>query len=362
MTVQDHSTTTPASVSDPIDDIASLLMGDDESGDEAEADPTKNQTQDTPDTEDTDDAEELSDESTDVDEVDESAEKEDDSEEGDQTLAEMLGVDESQLTVLDDGSFKLNVKVDGQQSQHSLADVLKNYQTESSVTNKSKALSDERKLFEDAVATKAVEIKQSLELNQRLAQVLQEEIVAEFRSTDWEDLREFNPAEWSAKRQELGAKYQKIERIQQELGQQATDAATQAEQQTTAKQQVYLKDQWDKMLTNNPSWGDEAVYDKDMGDIREFAAGAYGFNQQDFSTVLDSRIIEMAKDAKAYRQGKSFAEKKVVKVPKMQKRGGSRKAPKVSKLEKLTKAAKRASGANKRQLQTDAVAELLTGG
>lgn len=359
MTVQDHSTTT-ASVSDPIDDIASLLMADDDSGEEAEADPTK-QTQDTPDTDDTDGAEELPDESTEVDEVDESAAV-DDSEEGDQTLAEMLGVDESQLTVLDDGSFKLNVKVDGQQSQHSLADVLKNYQTESSVTNKSKALSGERKKFEDAVATKAVEIKQSLELNQRLAQVLQEEIVSEFQSVDWDDLREFNPAEWSAKRQELGAKYQKIERVQAELGQQATDAAAQAQQQTTAKQQVYLKDQWDKMLDNNPSWGDEAVYDKDMGAIREFAAGAYGFTQQDFSTVLDSRIIEMAKDAQAYRQGKAFAEKKVVKVPKMQKRGGTRKAPKVSKLEKLTKAAKRASGANKRRLQTDAVAELLTGG
>lgn len=361
MTVQDHSTD-KASVSDPIDDIASLLMGDDDSGEEAEADPTKNQTQDTPDTDDTDGAEELPDESTEVDEVDESAAATDDSEEGDQTLAEMLGVDESQLTVLDDGSFKLNVKVDGQQSQHSLADVLKNYQTESSVTNKSKALSDERKKFEDAVATKAVEIKQTLELNHRLAQVLQEEIVSEFQSVDWEDLREFNPAEWSAKRQELGAKYQKIQRVQAELGQQTAENMTQAKQQATAKRQVYLKGQWDEMLSNNPSWGDTTLYDKDMGAMREFATKTYGFSDADFATVVDARVIEMVKDAQAYRKGKSIAEKKVIKLPKMQKRGGARKAPKVSKLEKLTKAAKRASGANKRQLQTDAVAELLTGG
>ena len=258
--------------------------------------------------------------------------------------------------------FKLNVKVDGQQSQHSLADVLKNYQTESSVTNKSKALSDERKKFEDAVATKAVEIKQTLELNHRLAQVLQEEIVSEFQSVDWEDLREFNPAEWSAKRQELGAKYQKIQRVQAELGQQTAENMTQAKQQATAKRQVYLKGQWDEMLSNNPSWGDTTLYDKDMGAMREFATKTYGFSDADFATVVDARVIEMVKDAQAYRKGKSIAEKKVIKLPKMQKRGGARKAPKVSKLEKLTKAAKRASGANKRQLQTDAVAELLTGG
>lgn len=361
MKVQDHSTPA-ASVSDPVDDIAALLLGDDDDlvTDEAEADPTK-QTQDTPDTDDTDGAEELPDESTEVDEVDESA-AENDSEDEDQTLAEMLGIDESQLTVLDDGGFMLNVKVDGQQSQHSLADVIKNYQTESSVTNKSKALSDERKTFENAVATKAVEIKQTLELNQRLAQVLQEEIVAEFQTVDWEDLREFNPAEWSAKRQELGAKYQKIQRVQAELGQQANEAMTQAQEKATSNRNVYLKGQWDVMLNNNPGWSDDAVYDKDMGAMRAFANETYGFSDADFATVVDARVIEMVKDAQAYRKGKQFAEKKITKLPKMQKRGGARKAPKVSKLEKLTKAAKRATGANKRQLQTDAVAALLTGG
>jgi len=367
MSNEDHSTL-EANVGDPIDDIAALLMGGDDSGGEGEADPTNEQTPATPDTEDDDGAEELPDESTDGDDdVDESDEETDEADEAadgvdDESLAKMLGIDESQLSVLDDGGFKINLKIDGENSQMSLADVIKINQTEGSLTNKSKAFADDRKAFDDAVVAKATEIKETLQRNQQLTQMLEQELMAEFEHVEWDDLRQFDPAEWSAKRQEFGTKYQRVQRMKQVLESQSTEADEVAQKEFKAKEQVYLKGQWDSMLNNNPTWSNKAAYAKDMTAIRDFASEAYGFGDEDFKHVTDSRTIEMAKDAMAFRKGQKAGKKKLVKVPRVQKRGGVRKVAKLSKLDKLTRAAKTASGAAKRDLQTDAVAELLMGG
>lgn len=356
MDTQDHSTD-QASV-DPMDEIASLLMGDDDESGETEEASSDEQTTDAPNEEDTDDAEELSDESTDVDETDESEEDTDD----DQTLTEMLGIDDSQIDVTDDGAIMINVKVDGQTSQHSLAEVIKSYQLESSVTKKSQALSEERKKFEEAAAAKALEIKNTLEQNVNLTQMLEQELMADYEKVDWDDLRQYDPAEWTAKRQEFGTKYQRIQRLKTELTGQTEQVEQAQTQEQQAAQQAYLKSQWGTMIDNNPSWSEPETYKKDMGSMKDFAKTTYGFTEQDLNAVTDARIIELLKDAQAYRKGAKVASKKLKKVPRIQKRGGVRKTPKVSKSDKLTKAANAAKGAQKRALQSEAVAALLMGG
>ena len=359
-----HSTSAANASSDPVDKVANLLMGGEEDlGDEAEADDTPEQTEDDALVEDSDDVEELSDEPTeDEEEVDES---ETDNEEDEQALYEMLGVDESQLSVTDDGGFMINVKVDGKQSQHSLADVIKNYQTESSTTQKSMALADEKRQFETMAGAKAQEINQSLERNHNLAKILEQEILADYDKVDWEDLRQYDPAEWSAKRQEYATKYQKVQRLQTELAGQASDAQGAQTAQANQRRQAFVTEQRDAMLASNPTWVDGDKLQKDMGTLRSFAKDTYGFTDKDMDSVISAGVIEALKDAQSYRKGSKVAQKKLKKIaPKMQKRGKGGRYVKnqVSKLDKLTKAAHSASGANRRQLQTDAVAELLTGG
>jgi len=358
-----HSTPDANASSDPVDEIASLLMGGDDLGDEAEADdPLEEQTDDDTLVEDPDDVEELSDEPTeDEDEVDES---ETDITDDEQALHEMLGVDESQLSVTDDGGFLINVKVDGKQSQHSLADVIKNYQTESSTTQKSMALADERRQFETAAGAKAQEIKQSLERNYSLAKILEQELMSDYEKVDWDDLRQYDPAEWTAKRQEYATKYQKIQRLQSELEGQAAQTQGAQTAQSNQRRNAFVAEQKEAMIANNPSWVDSEKLHKDMGTLRSFAKDTYGFTDSDMDSVISAGVIEALKDAQSYRKGSKVAQKKLKKiVPKMQKRGkgGRYVKNKVSKLDKLTKAAAKATGANKRDLQTDAIAELLTG-
>jgi len=357
---------TAAASSDPVDEIASLLMGDGTPGDDVEADTdadnSPEQTQDTDDVEDLDDEDTLSDEPTeDEEEVDES---ENDTEDEDQDLATMLGLDESQLSVEDDGDFKINVKVDGEQGKVSLKEIIKGYQSESSNTKKSMALANERKTFETQAAAKVQEVNQSLERNQNLAKILEQEIMADYEKVDWDDLRQYDPAEWTARRQEFSTKYNKIQRLQGELTQQGQQVQQENRAKMNQQNKVHLKGQWDKMLENNPTWSDKAKYNKDMGTLRSFAEETYGYEDADFSNVTDARAIEILKDAQAYRKGAKVAQKKIKSIPKKLKRGkgGRFVKNKVSKLDKLTQAAAKATGANKRDLQTSAVAELLTGG
>lgn len=365
MTLESHPTPEAGAQGDPVDAIASLLMGDDDEGtDDASQDEspdTPEQTIDTDDIEDPDDTEELSDEDEDE-EVDES-ENDDNEEEPD--LAAMLGLDQSQLSVSDDGDFKINVKVDGKQTQVPLGDLIKGYQSESSNTNKSMTLSEDRKKFDSAVTVKAQEIQQSLDRNVNLAKILEQEIMSDYEKVDWDDLRQYDPAEWTAKRSEFQAKYGRVQRLQQELGDQNTKAETEAKEAADKVRVDYVQGQFDRMLENNPSWSDKAKLIKDMATLNNFAMETYGFSESDMNSVISAGVVEALKDAQAFRKGSLVAKKKLKgKVPKMQKRGkgGRFTKNKTSKLDKLTKAVKSAKGSTRRDLQTDAITELLMQG
>ena len=75
-----------------------------------------------------------------------------------------------------------------------------------------------------------------------------------------------------------------------------------------------------------------------------------------------SRHVVTLRKAMMYDQGKSVAEKKVKKAPKMQRAANGRfVSKKRSQVDNLVQAAKNAKGANKRLLERDAVASLLLG-
>jgi len=114
---------------------------------------------------------------------------------------------------------------------------------------------------------------------------------------------------------------------------------------------------------NNPTWKDVDVYNSDMTELKSFMSGSYGFTAEDFSQITDHRAIELIKDAKAFRDGKVSADKKLKKkVPKFQSSKTRKVSNKVTQLDTLTKRAKSSKGAEKRSAQTDAIAELLQGG
>ena len=102
------------------------------------------------------------------------------------------------------------------------------------------------------------------------------------------------------------------------------------------------------MLLKNPTWTDPEILKTEMNGIRDFVASNYGYTHEEFENVTDHRIIELVKDAKAYREGKKAADtKRVKRVPKFTKPGARRgNAASLAKARsaKATKAALKADG------------------
>jgi len=344
---EDVSASLSSDSPDPTEAIAELLISDEE---KPEVDDTSEADKETDDKE---EAEELTEES--IKEVDES--------EDDPSWEAALGVDEGQLNYDEEGNIAgVNVKINDKSDTVSMKDLIGGYQNNKSFTQKSQVLAEDRKTFDTQVNNVRQEYESKLSNVESLTNFLENKLVQEFEGVDWNQLRVDNPAEYAAARQDYSARAQELK--------QAQDAISSEKQQQIANQNAafqqnthqHVKQEFTKMLDNNPAWNNPDILKKDMTELKDYCYKQYGFQQGDFDRVSDSRLIEVLKDAKAYRDGVKVADIKRKKpVPKFQKSKGKSKKPRVSKLDKLTKAASNAHGAQKRDLQTDAIAELLGG-
>lgn len=341
----------------PTDEIANLLVSEDEQEAPEAEEPVSEAEGENEDeqvtTEDSEEEETPSEESTDEEVTDES----------DPTWENVLGLDESQISLDDEGNLTgINVKVNGEVSTVKMNDLVAGYQNNKSFTQKSQALAEEKKQFETQVKTVAEEYKAKLDNAEALTTYLSKKLVSDYDGVDWDRLRAENPAEYAAARQDYASQAQELQKAQEALQQERSQLTQQQQAEFMKQEQQVLAEQRAKMLENNPEWNDPGKFEQDMTGMKNFLRNQYGFSDEDFASVRDARLIELVKDAKKFREGVKFAQKKITKpVPQFQKSSG-KKAKAVSKLDKLTKAAKSAKGANKRHLQSDAIAELLIGG
>lgn len=361
---QTNSTAKAASVGSTVDSIADLLTNDDAAVDDV----VKDVKEDEDLVEDSEDVSDESEESTDEEESesdddDESEESEESDEEGDDTWSSVLGVSEEKLSFDEDGNLTgIKIKVDGKESTMKLDEVIAGFQTNRHNTQKSQALAEDRKAFDEERTTSKQEYTSKLEQAEQLNSILERKLLSDYEGVDWNNLRASNPAEYAALRQDYASKAQEIQHAKSVIDQEKQIEHQELLVENQGRQIEYLKQQHGKMIENNPTWADESTRKKDMGALASFLEESYGFSDNDLKYVQDARLIELIKDARKFRVGSKVAEKKIKKpVPKFQKTN-AKATKKVSKLAKLTKQANAATGANRRVAQRDAVAELLMGG
>ena len=355
------STLTSARPGETSDDraeaIAELLIGDDESLKEEENDEETQTIDSTPD----DDEESSEEEEADDSEEETTLETVED---GDVTWESVLGVSEESLSFDENGNVVgFKTKVNGEEEIVKANDLIAGYQNNKHVTQKSQALSEAMKSFEVQKEQLTEQYAKKLESVDALTKHFETRLVADYDAVDWENLRITDPAEYAAARHDFSMKAQELNSIKSAIENDRNAVSEEAKAATLAKQQEYLKTQYEKMLINNPEWSDENTRNQARDSFKSFVKDQYGFTEADWDMVNDARLIELVKDAKKYRDGATVASKKrTVPVPKFQKSRGAPQKRKTSKLDKLTAASRNARGSAKRDLQQSAVAELLLGG
>lgn len=207
-------------------------------------------------------------------------------------LAQKLGLEEPKLY-----DIRVKTKIDGVDGEATLAQLVKSYQTEQSLTRKSMEFADQRKDFETQLAQGREAVAQrERELNSVLP-VLNQLVQGEFAGIDWNQLKATDFNRYLQLQDALNSRMNGIKAIEGQL--------QQHRQQAVAKQQQDFND-WAKreqqaLASKLPQWNDEKVAARERTAMTK-AAKSYGFTDQDVSQIYDHRVVMALRDAWQYQE------------------------------------------------------------
>ena len=259
---------------------------------------------------------ETEEESVDEEEVEESDEEEEDYEPDDNRDAEG-----------DDTSDVYSVKVDGQDIEVSLDELVAGYSRQSDYTRKTQELATERKELEEAYAQMSAEIEQNNTIREQYIQATGQFIAAshgnleQFTKIDWKTLKEDDPIAYVTKRdeyREAQARIQHAQKLQQQAAEEAQEERGRLMQEHVAKEH--------KLMTEAmPEWGDTEKRSALAGQIRSYAEGI-GYQSEEIEGLADHRSLQVLIKAMKYDalEGGDIKKKKIRNKPKLVKSGTSR--------------------------------------
>lgn len=205
-----------------------------------------------------------------------------DSESADESVEQTEGDEEAEEASQQAQTFR--VKVDGEEVEVPLDELLKGYSRTADYTRKTQAIAEARKQAEaEAVAAR--------EERQRYAQTL-EVLDAQMRSLqppeiDWDRLYKENPVEWVRQRE--------IQRTRQEQMNwvQAQRAALQQKQveEEQVEQSKTLEVERTKLLEVLPEWRDSEKARTEKAKIVSYATEKLGFSVEEISDIYDARAV-----------------------------------------------------------------------
>lgn len=285
-----------------------LSLGNEGDDDSVDVDVDDDQNDDLPDNSDTDADDDVT-----------------DSEEDDATLASILGLSDESLAYDDAGNVVFNATINGEPKQVTIQDLVKSYQLEGHINQKSMKLESERRDFESTRDKAYDELTQRLNSANSLIELAQNQLLQDFQSIDWDTLRATDPAEWTAMRQHYMERNQLIQQAKNSIATGSKGLTEEQQREQALKKQEFMNGEITKMISDNPAWKDQAVMAKEVGELGKFLNEAYGFSPEEVANAMDSRLMRMIKDAHAYRSGKQALKEKQIpsNVPKFRKPGSN---------------------------------------
>lgn len=192
-------------------------------------------------------------------------------------------------------SIKGKVKVNGEESEVTLAEALKGYQLDADYRRKTTEVADERRLVEQSreeILHQAQDLQQKLNEVNLLSDIATNAIMAEFNDIDWGFLKENNREEYLIRQQDYNSRMQQV--------QQAKQAATaQFMQIQQARLAEALPKQAAAMKRAIPEWENEDTMKAEQKQVSEYLKNA-GYSPEEISGLYDHRAVVVARKAMLY--------------------------------------------------------------
>ena len=229
---------------------------------------------------------------------------------------------------------RFRVKVDNEELEVDLDELIKGYSRTSDYTKKTQTLAEQRK----AVEAERQKIEEAAKLRDTYAQRLQViEQMLEQPEEDISALKDQDPIGYAVKMAE------KMERDRQLQAVRAERESVQAKQASEQNERLrsHINQETERLKAAIPDLGDDVKGEIIRRDIRNYAK-SIGWTDQELSQVYDHRAVLSLYQGMQYEKlmkGKSVAQKKVAEAPKSLRPGtGSQKIDKDSEaVKKLTK-------------------------
>jgi hypothetical protein len=235
-------------------------------------------------------------------------------------------------------SLKVPVKVNGEQSEVTLADLQKSYQITEAAEKRLEEAKTKAKTLTTEMAEKSEAVAQQLTVTATLIEEAQNNLIADENAIDWAALRRDDPAEFSAKKDEFRERRAKIEATKNKARQEYTKLVEQQSQEQEKAHQERLKQESELLVQKLPEWSDPEKAKAEKTALAEYLANQ-GFSSEEISGLTDHRFVLQARKAMLFdskQQGTKAAAKKVAKIPKVMKPGAP-KSPEQTNSQKLAK-------------------------
>ena len=259
--------------------------------------------------------EETQDEPLEEDVLEEEAEEESEEESEEEELDE----DESE----EEPEF-YSVKVDGEELEVSLDELVKGYSRQSDYTRKTQELAGQRDEMTKLQQQWANEVSQAQAERQQyieaLGQVVQQSMVGleQYANVDWESLREEDPIAFVTKKEEFRDAQ---ERVRQAQAQQGVEAEKQKQEFAKIKQMA-LQEEHKKLVAAVPEWNEPEKRNELAKELSSYAL-SQGFKQEELKELIDHRSLIVLMKAQKYDalQKSDVKAKKIKNKPKVVRSG-----------------------------------------
>lgn len=229
-------------------------------------------------------------------------------------LAEHLGIEVADL-------YALHIPVtdaDGKKVDVSLGEWKDSFQSSKIYAKQQSELQQERERFAQERSKIEADLKQQRTVAENFIKTAETALLGDIERIDWNALREADPAEFSAKRQEMLERQQTLERAKVDLQQQVQAAEREhAEKYQQQRTELMAREQA-ALLEAFPAWKDPKVAQAEWARA-EGVLAELGFKPQEIAEAIDHRIYRLAMlaaDGKAVKDKANVAKKRVLKIGK----------------------------------------------
>lgn len=212
------------------------------------------------------------------------------------------------------------VKVNGQEIEVPLSELLNGYSRQADYTNKTKAVSEQRQQVEAERQSVLQQRNQASQMLNNAQAVLEAQLNQLASQADLDYLLQNDPAAYLQVKHQQEQAVQKLQGVYQ---QQQYLRQLEAQEQELTMQHVIAQEQ-ELLLAAVPDWKDDAKRTAEYGEIKNWLKSS-GFNDSDIAGITDHRAVIAARKAMLYDQmiaKANAANKKVQNVPPKMERPG----------------------------------------